>query len=148
MQQALWSDMADLLGSDGWNYSVSLFTYRCAASEASDIQAIVKELLGHEVLIQDIRDVDFGEVESELRESLRYQGEPSSGPGAETLLLPEFASLLEKICEDAASASQRASAIKSFRFRKGHPAYPVFWDFAFLFLGPESHEMVVGCSSD
>jgi hypothetical protein len=38
--------------------------------------------------------------------------------------------------------------IERFWRKEGHPAYPVFWDFAFVIAGPTEAEVFIGSSSD
>jgi len=41
-----------------------------------------------------------------------------------------------------------ATTIKRFWLKQGHPAYPVFWDFAFVVIGTQQVELFIGSSSD
>ncbi len=148
MEQALLSRMSNLLDSDGINYSVFLRAFSCVARGAGEVENVVKELVGNDVVVADVRDCSFAEVTQELNDCLGYVGDEGAGPGPDTLRLPEFSNLLKDLYDDLAQAGKRSNAVKSFRFLKGHPAYPVFWEFAFLFLGDEVHELIVGSSSD
>ena len=60
----------------------------------------------------------------------------------------EFARLLELTMAEVSSAVESATKIETFRFSEGHPAYPVFWDFALLFASPTETVILVGSSSD
>lgn len=148
MEQALLSRMAKLLESDSTNYSVFLRAFSCVAPGASEIEDVVKELVGNDVVLNEVHECNFAEVAEELSDCLGYVGDEGAGPDPDTLRLPEFSNLLKEISDDVAQAGKRSNRVKSFRFLKGHPAYPVFWDFAFLFLGDEMHELIVGSSSD
>jgi hypothetical protein len=44
--------------------------------------------------------------------------------------------------------ANQAKMVKRFWFAAGHPAYPVFWDFAYAIFGSEMTTIVVGSSSD
>ena len=41
-----------------------------------------------------------------------------------------------------------ATVIERFWLKEGHPAYPVFWDFAFVIAGPHETKVFIGSSSD
>jgi hypothetical protein len=41
-----------------------------------------------------------------------------------------------------------ALLVQSFWLKKGHPDYPVFWDFAFVIAGSSAAEVFIGSSSD
>lgn len=148
MEQGLLTEIADLLNSDGTNYSVFLKAYSGATRGVSEVGDIVIRLIGHDVLVTEIRDSDVTEVADEVREGLSYAGDESAGPGPSTLGSAAFSNLLKRILEAIAQLSERSYGLKSLRFMEGHPAYPVFWDFAFLFLGNDKHVLLVGSSSD
>jgi len=140
--------MALLLDSDGTNYTTFLKSYSRTPGDVGEIQDIVEELIGQRVALDEIRDCDIAEITAELRDCLGYAGEQGAGPGPHTLQLPEFSNLLQKIIDDVAHAIEHSYVVKSFQFVDGHPAYPVFWSFAFLILGKDCHQLLVGSSSD
>lgn len=140
--------MEDLLHGEGKNYSVFIRTYRTDFVPGVTIQEIMQRMLGDKAIIEDIRDVNFSEVERELRAGFSYSGNDDAGPAVTTLESAQFRVLLEEICEEAKLESHRSTGLKTFRFKDGHPAYPVFWDFAFLFIGDSKCELLVGSSSD
>lgn len=140
--------MADLLNSDSTNYSVFLRAYSSAAAGTSEVSDIVNRLIGADVIVGDIHDSDVTETTEALRQCLGYVGDESDGPGTRTLGSAEFSNLLKNILDGVVQLSETSYGLKSFRFEKGHPAYPVFWDFAFLFLGNDEHVLLVGSSSD
>jgi hypothetical protein len=148
MQQTLLTRMENLLNEDGTNYTAFLRSYSTDVVTNQSIQEIVRCMIGDEAVIDNVQEVDFSEVELELRESIGYLGDESAGPGVAALETPEFLTLLEVICEDAKAQSLRSTSLCTFRFKNGHPAYPVFWDFAFLFVGASKCELLVGSSSD
>jgi hypothetical protein len=148
MEQKLLTEMADLLNSDAANYSVFLRGYSGVTESASGIDSIVNGLIGHNVVLSGVHDVSVSEVVDTLRQNLGYLGDESAGPGACILGTAEFSRLLGSIRNSVMQLSQTAYEIKSFEFVEGHPAYPVFWDFAYLFLGYDKHVLLVGSSSD
>ena len=148
MKQELLTEMADLLNSDGVNYSVFLRVYSGVMESANGIDSIVSGLIGGDVVLGGVRDANVSEVVETLRQSFGYVGEESAGPGTSVLGSTEFSRLLGSIRDSVARLSQTAYGIKSFEFAEGHPAYPVFWEFAYLFLGNGRHVLLVGSSSD
>jgi len=148
IKQALLTEMADLLDSDGTNYSVFLRAYSGVPASLSKTGSVVSWLIGHDVVLNGIRDTNVTEVIETLRQSLGYVGDHGTGPGASCLKSTEFARLLQDIEKEVVQLSQTAHEIKSFEFVHGHPAYPVFWDFAYLFIGADEHVLLVGSSSD
>jgi hypothetical protein len=148
MEHGVLAEMADLLNSDGTNYSVFLKAYSGAILGTGEIGYIVSRLIGADVVVSAVRDSDLSEVVEVLRQCLGYVGDESAGPGASTLGSAEFSNLLKRILESVTHLSDTSYGLKSFGFLHGHPAYPVFWDFAYLFLGNDEHVLLVGSSSD
>lgn len=142
------TDMADLLNSGGINYWVSLRVYSGIPESTDEINSIVNRLIGHEAVLNDVRDVGTTEVVETLLQSLAYVGDKGAGPGPDVLRSADFSRLLGNIRDSVVQLSQRVYGIKSFEFAEGHPDYPVFWDFAYLFLGDDQHVLLVGSSSD
>ena len=142
------TEIADLLSSDGINYSVSLRVYSGLPESTDDINSIVIRLIGREAVLNGVRDVGVTEVVETLLQSLGYVGDDSAGPGPSVLRSADFSRLLGNICDSVVQLSQTVYGIKSFEFAEGHPDYPVFWDFAYLFLGNDQHVLLVGSSSD
>ena len=146
--QRVLTEMADVLNSDGINYSVSLSAYSGLKEGAGDINSIVNRLIGHKVALSSLRDASVAEVMETLRQSLGYVGDDGAGPGPSVLKSRDFSRLLESICDSVVQLSQTVCEIKSFEFAEGHPHYAVFWDFAYLFQGNDEHLLLVGSSSD
>jgi hypothetical protein len=142
------TDMADLLNSDGINYSVSLRVYSDLPESTDDINSIVNRLIGHEAVLNGVRDVGVTEVVETLLQSLGYVGDEGAGPGPNVIRSADFSRLLGNIRDSVVQLSRTVYGIKSFEFAEGHPDYPVFWDFAYLFLGNDQHVLLVGSSSD
>jgi hypothetical protein len=148
MTQRVLTEMADLLNSDGINYSVSLSAYLGLKEGTDDVNSIINRLIGHKVVLNSLRDASVAEVVETLRQSLGYVGDDSAGPGPSVLKSRDFSRLMESICDSVVQLSQAFCRIESFEFAEGHPHYPVFWDFAYLFRGNDEHLLLVGSSSD
>jgi len=140
--------MAALLNSDGINYTVFLKAYSCSGVNVNDVEGTLKCLLGHNVAVDSVRDCDLTEVSNELSDCLGYAGDDGSGPGPRTLGQSEYSTLLKEIISNIAQVSFQCNGMKSFRIVDGHPAYPVFWEFAFLFIRNDVHHLLVGAASD
>jgi hypothetical protein len=115
---------------------------------ASNMSDIVNALIGNSVVVDEVRDVDATEVTEAVSRSLGYVGHESAGPSAKVLASAEFSNLMRSILESIAQLSKSSTKIKALALVEGHPAYPVFWDFAFLFLGENDCLLLVGSSSD
>lgn len=148
MHQELYDEMAALLNSDGMNYTVFLRCHTGRVTPGLTLDQSIHAVLGPGCVIDDVRDVDAGEVEAVVRNSLAYVGEVHSGPGTATLASTRFGELLDAILADCRRAHADSEVAASFFIVDGHPAYPVFWDFSLFFGGAEEYVVLVGSSSD
>ena len=141
-------DIAEFLNTNGWNYTVFLMCYEGPSSLHADLDSAVGRLVGSEVVVEDLGQVEEAELLAEVASCLSFVG--SDGEGVEPQLVEsgEFRSLLIGVMNDAKHLASRASTIRRLRILEGHPAYPVFWEFAFLFTASSKLILFIGSSSD
>jgi hypothetical protein len=138
----------DVLNIGAWNYTVFLRFYEFSSPGQSSKEAIIKTLLGAEATLQNIDKVDRSAVWPVIETSLLYTGTDGEGPAESTMKSAEFSELMMLLGNDVRNLVDEAVNIDSFELQDGHPAYPVFWDFAFLFSGEASASILMGSSSD
>lgn len=148
MNNASLSKIGDLLNEHGLNYSVFLRAYEVGSREDLSSSEVVCLALGSSVVIGDIHNIAATEVLPEIEVSLTYAGDRSAGPSAEVLNSVHFKSLLTEILSDVRKAITESQRVEQFWLKDGHPAYPVFWDFAFLFRSSNKAIIFIGSSSD
>ena len=148
MRQDLLRQMEDILNNGGINYTTFLRSYAVPRCPGVSLDELAKEALGQAVVIDNVQDVSASEIESDLRECLAYAGDAGAGPEEGIIGSTEFCVLLDNLCEDMKIQSEQSISLKSFRIEEGHPAYPVFWDFAFAFLREGEGEILICSSSD
>ncbi|MCU1731078.1 MULTISPECIES: hypothetical protein [unclassified Pseudomonas] len=130
---------------EGFNYTVWINTYG-----PFDLNRTIEEQLSHsigkDVAIGGQSCVTANEARSEIAEQLLHPGDGGYGPieleakRSEILMLLEL--LLTRVNFD------QASVVTSFRITKGHPAYPVFWEFSFDIHANGKRWILMGSSSD
>lgn len=140
--------MAQLLNEDGLNYSVFLQTYLVPMGSATSSQQLIQTALGDSAVIGEVQKITTQEMLSEVQASLAYGGSSGARPGQGVIQSERFKELLSTLLEDAEAACSKAVKVEQFWSKEGHPAYPVFWDFAFLFSGTKKSMVFVGSSSD
>ncbi|XVJ47265.1 hypothetical protein ACDZ94_22555 [Pseudomonas sp. UBT] len=130
---------------EGFNYTVWVNTYG-----PFDLSRTLEEQLfhsiGNEVIIGGQSCVTASEARSEITEQLLHVGDGGYGPLDLTAKRSEILTLLEALFTYV--QLDQASAITSFWLTKGHPAYPVFWDFSFDIQGHGKRWILMGSSSD
>ena len=109
---------------------------------------IVRGAFGSDAVIADAASVGIEELVDEVSECLRYAGDDGAGPGPNVTQSGRFKELLVELTTELRLLCMSASRIERFRFKDGHPGYPVFWDFAFLVRTERGSLVLVGSSSD
>jgi len=130
----------------GLNYEVSIFDFTHAQPLTKPLDQVLATLIPNSK-ISGSKQVSADEAISLVKFGVDYIGDNSHGPVKSKIESKEFidlrASFLAEVDELA-----KTSEVYSFYFDSGHPAYPVFWDFAFAFRQPQSTWILIGSSSD
>lgn len=108
----------------------------------------VSQALGPSAVVTGSVPVTGPEIIAEVERSLRYAGDEGSGPEPAVLRARRFDELVPAVLSELERAAAGASLLAEFRLREGHPAYPVFWDFAYVIAGPAGGMVFIGSSSD
>jgi hypothetical protein len=148
MTRAAFDAVVNFLNAGGTNYTVFLRTYQTDTTSGESTMDAVRRAVGEGVSVERVQAASVHEVLAEVTSSLAYAGDASAGPDPADLLSAEFRRLLADVIEKVCALAEGAIRIEQFRFKDGHPAYPVFWDFAFLFVAPHQSTVLVGSSSD
>ena len=144
--EALLAELQPLLY--GINYVVFLRVYRTPFVTDAPAEWYVSQALGPSAVIGGIGAVSGSEVVAEVEQSLRYVGDTGCGPKPSALRSRRFKALVPAVLSELEGAIGEASLVAQFWLRDGHPAYPVFWDFAFVIAGPSGGLVFIGSSSD
>lgn len=148
MDQQLLQDIAEILNTDSLNYSVFLQVHEMPLPKPPGTAALIKMALGTEAVLGEIKDVQSTSVWPVVEEALLYRGDDSAGPSAAIIKSEKLATAIGMLKGQVAELVSTATRIESFGLKDGHPAYPVFWDFAFLFSSDASATILIGSSSD
>ena len=148
MNQQTLTSVAEFLNAAGWNYTVFLRSYTTTSLVGASSEQLIRNALGSRAVVERIQTVSPTEVLSEIRSSIGYAGDSGAGPAPESMRSGRFAELLSGLLAETEALARSANRIEQFWLNQGHPAYPVFWDFAFLFTGPSEAVALVGSSSD
>ncbi len=150
MNKELLNRISKLLTSGAWNYTVFLdfleLEYRLNALPSEYISAA----FGKEAAIAKLKIVDAKSVLINLENCLSYTGGGLSdhGPSPATLASNEFKLCLQQLSQATTILANNSIELWQFQLGEGHPAYPVFWDFAYLFISKSGAKILIGSSSD
>jgi hypothetical protein len=132
----------------GYNYAVFLRVYRVPFAPNEPTAWYVTQALGPSAVVTGSVPVTGAEIVAEVEQALRYVGDEGCGPKPSALRSRRFKELAPAVLSELVRATAGASLLAAFGLRKGHPAYPVFWDFAFVIAGPAGGFVFIGSSSD
>ncbi|MBV1831678.1 hypothetical protein HNW77_14195 [Komagataeibacter sp. AV436] len=148
VDQALLDAVVEILEEDCWNYTVFLKSFSIEPYENRDLVETIKKVFGEDVVMDNIRQIRKEDVRGIIDSALYYAGDVATGPSAASLASPEFHTAVRNVQEQVANILESATRVETFWFREGHPAYPVFWDFALVFTGETFVTILIGSSSD
>ncbi|MCK4152876.1 hypothetical protein [Ralstonia pseudosolanacearum] len=148
LDQQLLDEVADCLSGGGRNYAVFLRLYQVSTAQTTDSQECIREALGQGVVVGGIEDVSAELVCSQVEASLRFAGDEAAGPCRSLLSSDQLQNWLTEVQAGLLELAGTSRTIQQFWLQEGHPAYPVFWDFGFLFFRSETISILVGASSD
>ncbi|WP_275761253.1 hypothetical protein [Ralstonia pseudosolanacearum] len=148
MNQKILDEASTALNEGAVNYSVFLHLYQMPTMQTEDALGYIREALGGDAVVGGIEDVPADVVCSEVEESLLFAGDEGAGPSGSVLNSVDFRNLIVGVRNGVSELVEDSIGIKKFWLKEGHPAYPVFWDFAFLFFGKGNVSIIVGSSSD
>ncbi|CAM2995167.1 hypothetical protein [Komagataeibacter xylinus] len=130
VDQALPDAVVEVLEEDCWNYSLFLKSFSIEPYENRDSVETIKKIFGENVVVEDLRQIRTEDVSGIIDSSPYYAGDVGAGPSADSLSSREFHRAVHNVQVQVANIPQSATRVETFSFREGHPAYPVFWDFA------------------
>lgn len=129
----------------GLNYQVWINLYGPFEADAP-LEQVLNDKVSRGSIVGGASIVDVAEMRSEVMQQLLNPGDSGSGPLDLALKKERITALAEKLLADA--HANDAERVITFWFAKGHPAYPVFWDFAFDIHAAGQRWILMGSSSD
>jgi hypothetical protein len=131
----------------GVNYTVFLHHYQLPVTPKATVKDYILQALPA-AKIGGIQPITAPEAVRQVEDALRYAGDTGAGPYPAALAAPRYEALLQVLLGHVEQACSNITTLVSFWLRDGHPAYPVFWDFALLWVQPQQVELLIGASSD
>jgi hypothetical protein len=133
---------------EGYNYTVFLFHYFSPEPQVG--------LQAHLAAVLPTTDVEIGksseilpaEALAEITEALEHRGDAAYGPIPEKVDSDRYRDLVAKALRETQELFSSADRLEVFWLKSGHPAYPVFWDFAFAAFTVDGVHVIMGSSSD
>jgi hypothetical protein len=129
----------------GVNYEVWLNVYGPFDSE-QDLDKALKGGVSKDAEFSRITPSSPQGARTKMMDMILYEGGAGHGPENLGQKREEIVSLMSKIFSDI--NLDEANLAAEFVFREGHPAYPVFWDFAYDIHSNGKRWIIVGSSSD
>jgi hypothetical protein len=112
----------------GINYEVWFNLYG-PIDPTLELEQVLKRHVSKTAQVSDVSPSSPEDAKAEIMEMLLYEGDAGAGPLGLEGKREEVASLMSQVLSSI--NMDKADQVTGFAFRKGHPAYPVFWDFAY-----------------
>ncbi|KAF1051164.1 MAG: hypothetical protein GAK43_02531 [Stenotrophomonas maltophilia] len=129
----------------GQNYDVWLNLYG-PLDAGQPLEQALCQALAHPCDVGGSTPESVQEAREQVLEALLYPGDPSHGPLDLDRKTGEILELGERLIE--AAHLDQADAVRSFWLAQGHPAWPVFWEFAYDIQVRDQRWLLLGSSSD
>ena len=136
------------LGEDSLNYGVRIRLFTSSRMAGRSVSDTVSTALGTAVIVGGTSSTDRAEVVQAIKDGLEYAGDEGSFPNRAFLASDEFQKKKAEVLSFVDGLVADADQLISFWLKKGHPFYPVFWDFAFVIEKGADSFVLVGSSSD
>lgn len=129
----------------GINYEVWLNLYGPFDPDLG-LEEALKVGVSKDAQVSGVASSSPQEARTEIMDMILYEGDIGHGPENIDEKREELISLVDKVL--SAINIEEADLVAGFGFRKGHPADPVFWDFAYDVHSSGQRWILVGSSSD
>ena len=129
----------------GNNYEVWFNLYGPGDTELS-LEKSMKKLISNSCFLSGSVPSSPSEARKEILSMVLSDGDHAYGPIDLQLKKNEITTLINNVFTHI--SLDRADLVAEFGFRKGHPHYPVFWDFAYDVHSEEKRWLFIGSSSD
>lgn len=129
----------------GLNYEVWLNLYGPFDPDP-DLEEALKSGVSKDAQLSNVEPSSPHEARADIMDKILYEGDIGYGPKQLNEKREEIMSLINRIFTRI--NIDEADLVAEFGFRKGHPAYPVFWDFAYDIHSNGKRWIFIGSSSD
>jgi len=129
----------------GNNYEVHFNLYGPGDTDLS-LERSMKKLISNNCFLSGAAASSPSAARKEILHMVLSRGDSNYGPIDLTTKIDEITGLMNRVF--ARISLDEADSVSEFGFRKGHPQYPVFWDFAYDIHSKKKRWLLVGSSSD
>lgn len=144
----LLENITRFINHDTFNYTVFTQAYDCCCSSMETSSHIIERAVGENVVVDGFKGVDLQTLLDNVERCLTYKECDSNDSVQDIDDSEDFQCFLYELKADIAKLFHISDKVEEFWFREGHPAYPVFWDFAYIFRYTDRALIFIGSSSD
>ena len=129
----------------GYNYQVWFGLFGPTDTESS-LQAALCELISDAAVVSNVIPSTAMDARNDIIQMVLYEGLTGSGP----IELEKKRAVIISLVDDLLAQIDltHADIVSAFSLKSGHPAYPVFWDFAYDVHSKGQRWIFIGSSSD
>ena len=143
---AAFEEAEDLL--EGYNYTVFLFHYFSPGQQPDLLTHLAGVFPTDGIEIGGSSEISVDEAVAEIEAALDHRGDSAYGPIPKKIESERYQNVADRALKACRNLFDSANRVEVFWLKEGHPAYPVFWDFAFAGFTEEGVHVIMGSSSD
>lgn len=130
------------------NYSVSVEIFSAGETGNFDEVDLIGSILNADAEVSEIEESNLSELLENVKEGFEFTGDEGSYPNKGYLGSEDFRIDVKEGLKQLEDLFFDNSEILKFWLKKGHPFYPVYWDYAFLIKKAGTNLILIGSSSD
>lgn len=144
----LLDNITKIINHEAYNYTVFAQAYNVCCSSNEPSSFLIERAIGQDVVVDGFKEVGLKNTLDNIEKCLTYRECDSNDVALNLDDSEELKYLLGELKADIKKAFQISNKVEEFWFSEGHPAYPVFWDFAYIFRYADRAFIFIGSSSD
>ena len=133
---------------DALNYVADAEIYQAEITGENNEIELIKKTFGKDAAVGAIYKSDLVQLLRTVKECFEYEGDGGSHPNRNYLKTEQLRVNINAILENLKDLFQESDEIYEFGLGKGHPFYPVIWDYAFLVKNDKEYFILIGSCSD
>jgi len=141
-------NILEIINDGGLNYAADIRFFEAVECVGKNAVDTIEAAIGNPIILGNTFVASTEDVILELRTALSHIGESSCHPNTSYVGTNKHKTDVYSIVNNIERKLKQAQQITGFWLKKGHPFYPVFWDFAFIVEFKDTACVLIGSSSD
>lgn len=132
----------------GRNYVCWCQLYEGYWKEGEDVASIIISSIVNGVVPRDLENSTMESLLTDVELGFIYPGGEGHYPNKKFFKSEEYNNLLREILDEISLLFENCNKIYKFQIIRGHPFYPIMWNYSYLAKCGERSLIIIGSSSD